>query len=224
MASADEPDPNPANNTDDDGNHGRTGPSADGSLVKTWTTAGPFAAGQSVSYTLRVANAGPSTATNIDVTDTPSNLTITSVSGSGCVALPCTIASLSPGADTTIDVAATIDVAGGFDNAATSTAVEPDPNPANNTDDDGNGGTVAGAPEVDLAITKTSSLDELPVGEAFAFTLVIVNNGPDTATNVTLVDPLPTNFQLSSTTTTQGSCTGTTTVSAPSARCWRAPR
>src|SRR5205807_4223161 len=140
-ATAAEFDPISSNNTDNTGNGGVTGVSADVSVVKTLTTAGPFTAGQSISYTLVVANAGPSTATNIQVTDTPTNLSITTVSGGGCAALPCTIASLASGANVTINVTATITAAGAFDNSATVSATEPDPNPGNNTDNTGNGGT-----------------------------------------------------------------------------------
>src|SRR5207245_1619900 len=131
--------------------------SADVSLVKTLATSGPFTAGQSIAYTLLVANAGPSTATSIQVTDTPTNPTITNVSGGGCAALPCTIPSLASGANTTINVTATINAAGAFDNSATATPAESDPNLANNTDNTGNGGSAAAASGVDLAITKTAS-------------------------------------------------------------------
>src|SRR5258707_7426339 len=79
-----ESDPTLANNTDSTGNGGTAAPSADVSLVKTLVTSGPFTAGESISYTLVVANAGPSTATSIQVTDTPTNMTITNVAGGGC--------------------------------------------------------------------------------------------------------------------------------------------
>src|SRR5256885_11163760 len=42
-----------------------------------YTTLFRSAIGQSISYTLFVANAGPSTATSVNVTDTPANLNIT---------------------------------------------------------------------------------------------------------------------------------------------------
>src|SRR5260221_562314 len=109
-----ETDPNLANNTDSTGNGGTAAALVDVSIVKTLVTAGPYSAGQSLSYTLVVANAGPSTATSIQVTDTPTNLTITNVSGSGCAALPCTIPSLASGANTTINVAAHLTPAGFF--------------------------------------------------------------------------------------------------------------
>src|SRR5438132_5820698 len=128
--------PQPSNGT-------RTPASADVSLDKTLTTSGPFTPGQSLTYTLVVANAGPSTATNIQVTDTPTNLNITNVSGGGCAALPCAIASLASGSNVTITVTATITAAGAFDNSATATASESDPSPSNNTDNTGNGGTTS---------------------------------------------------------------------------------
>ena len=124
-------------------NDSRTVPlstSADVSLVKTLTTSSPYITGQSITYTLVVANGGPSTATAIQVTDTPTNLTITNVSGGGCAALPCTIGSLASGANLTITVTATINAAGAFDNSATATAAQVDPNPSINTDSTGNGG------------------------------------------------------------------------------------
>jgi uncharacterized repeat protein (TIGR01451 family) len=208
-AFADEPDPNTVNNTDDTENNGIVGVSADVSLVKRLATASPFGMGQAVTYTLLIHNAGPSTATNIDVTDTPSNLSISSVTGA-CAVLPCTIATLAVGADATITVVATINALGAFDNSATALADEPDPNTNNNTDSTENNGVAT--PVVDLVVTKTSSAPLLFVGQTFHYTVVVTNNGPDTATAVVLTDPLPAHFALSSATTTQGTCTGTTTV------------
>ena len=211
--SASEADPNLGNNDDDSGNGGLTGISADVSIVKTLTTAGPFTAGDSIVYTLFVANAGPSPATSVLVTDTPSNLTITGVSGGGCAALPCTIPTLAVGADVTITVTATIDATGAFDNSASVSATEPDPNLANNDDDTGNGGTATPVVlEADLEITKTASTTTVVLGQTFSYTLVVENHGPSAATGVTVSDPLPSNFTLVSATSTQGSCSGTTTV------------
>src|SRR5690606_4948277 len=182
-ASADEDDPDDSNNEDDDG--GSTDPSADLSLVKTLTTVGPFTVGQTVSFDIVVSNAGPSTATNVAVSDTPSNLTITGVSGA-CAALPCSIASIASGADATITVTATIDADGAFSNAATASADEDDPDDSNNEDDDG-GST---DPSADLSIDKQGpSLFE--PGTDISFTIVVTNNGPDTALNTVLDDPTP---------------------------------
>jgi uncharacterized repeat protein (TIGR01451 family) len=165
------------------------GASADVSIVKTLVTAGPYIPGQSIVYTLVVANAGPSTATSIQVTDTPSNLTITNVSGSGCVALPCTIPSLTPGANTTINVTATINAAGVFDNSASAFAVEFDPNLANNTDNAGNNGTAS--PIADLSITKTDGVTTVTAGSVVTYTIVAGNAGPNDALGATVSDTLP---------------------------------
>ena len=205
-AMPDETDSNPANNTDNDGS--ATGTGADLSLVKTLDTAGPYAAGQSVQYTILISNAGPATATGIDVTDTPTNLTITNVSGA-CASLPCVIASLNAGANTSITVTATIDAAGAFDNSATATPDETDPTPANNTD---SVGATTGPASADLEVEKSTTDAQVQVGDSFSYVIVVTNNGPSLATNVSVSDPLPSNFSLSSATATQGSCSGTTTV------------
>src|SRR6266545_6204233 len=57
-------DATPGNDT---GNGGITAASADISLDKSLDTAGPYVTNQSISYTITVANAGPSTATDIQV-------------------------------------------------------------------------------------------------------------------------------------------------------------
>lgn len=205
-ASADQPDPDPTSNTDNLGNGGVAAAGADVSIVKTLTTAGPYSAGQSVTYTLDVANAGPSPATSVAVTDAPANLIVTSVSGGGCAALPCTIPSLAAGAGVTITLTATIDVPGPFDNAAAVDADEPDPDPADNGDATGNGG-VAGVPlGGDLELTKTASTAALTPGETFDYILTVENHGPVTANNVVVSDPLPAGFTFISATPTQGTC------------------
>jgi uncharacterized repeat protein (TIGR01451 family) len=180
-------DPNPANNSATDSDPVTL--SADVSMVKTLVTTGPFFALQPVQYTLLVGNAGPSTATSVQVTDTPANLTITNVSGGGCAALPCTIASLSAGASVTITVTATINAAGAFDNAAGAFAAEPDPNPANNTDNTGNGG--AAVASADLAVTKTNGVTSVTPGTAVTYTITASNAGPSSVAGATVSDTLP---------------------------------
>jgi uncharacterized repeat protein (TIGR01451 family) len=195
-ASAAQPDPDPTNNTDDTGNGGGTIAPADVSISKTLVTGGPYLVGQLLTYTLVVANAGPSTATNVQVTDTPVNLTITNVSGGGCTVLPCTIASLAAGANVTITVAAVINAAGAFDNIATVTANEFDPNPANNTDSDGNGGTASAVADVSINKTLVTAAP-YTVGQTLVWTLIVANAGPSTATNVQVTDT-PTNVTITS--------------------------
>ncbi|MCC6594102.1 MAG: DUF11 domain-containing protein, partial [Xanthomonadales bacterium] len=186
-----EHDPTPGNNTDNTGNGGNAAASADVRVVKTLDTAGPYVAGQTVSYTLQVFNDGPSAATNVQVTDVPTNLTITNVSGA-CAALPCTIATLASGAGATITVTATITASGAFDNSATATGAENDPTPGNNTDDTGNGG-VSFIPSLSLDKSAGAPVDVngngiTDAGDTIAYTFVVTNTGGVPLTAVVVND------------------------------------
>lgn len=48
-------------------------------------------------------------------------------------------------------------------------------------------------PSADLSITKVASPTSVAVGNSFTYTLTVTNNGPDTANQVVVTDPLPTN-------------------------------
>ncbi|WP_405220880.1 hypothetical protein [Dokdonia sp. Asnod1-B02] len=126
---------------------------SDVSIDKVLVDSSPYLVGDAVTYILTVSNAGPDGATNVVVTDIPENLTITNVSGGGCTAFPCTIASIAAGVanDVTITVTATIDSEGAFSNGATVEADQDDPNTANNQDlstDANNQGAVPSVPPV----------------------------------------------------------------------------
>jgi len=64
----------------------------------------------------------------------------------------------------------------------------------------------------DLALTKIDNPDPAASGGDLLYTLLITNNGPNTATGVTVTDVLPGSVTLQSATPSQGSCSGTTTV------------
>ncbi|MDX1582793.1 MAG: IPTL-CTERM sorting domain-containing protein [Thermoanaerobaculia bacterium] len=63
------------------------------------------------------------------------------------------------------------------------------------------------APSADVAIAKSDSPDPVVVGETLTYTLTARNNGPNTATDVTVVDTLPSSVTFESVNTTTGSCT-----------------
>jgi uncharacterized repeat protein (TIGR01451 family) len=65
---------------------------------------------------------------------------------------------------------------------------------------------------VDLAVAKTASPNPGQVGLSLTYRIVATNNGPATATNVSVVDNLPAGVTFSSSNTSQGSCSGTSTV------------
>ena len=71
---------------------------------------------------------------------------------------------------------------------------------------------IAAASTVDVGIVKTAASVTPVMAQPLDYTLVVTNHGPITATGVTVSDPLPANFAFVSATSTQGSCSGTTTV------------
>jgi uncharacterized repeat protein (TIGR01451 family) len=64
----------------------------------------------------------------------------------------------------------------------------------------------------DLAITKVDSADPSRAGRDLTYTLTVTNNGPNPATGVTVTDTLPSGLSARSSSASQGSCSGTTTV------------
>jgi uncharacterized repeat protein (TIGR01451 family) len=113
-------------------------PRADLSITKT----GPASANASntITYTLSVSNAGPSTASAVSVSDTlPAGATLLSASGSGwscsgASTVTCTLASLAVGAASDIVIALTAPAVGGaISNQASVSSAISDANTGNNT-------------------------------------------------------------------------------------------
>jgi uncharacterized repeat protein (TIGR01451 family) len=61
-------------------------------------------------------------------------------------------------------------------------------------------------PSADLAVTQTDSPDPAHVGQSLTYAVRVRNNGPSTATGVSLNDQLPKNAGFGSVSSTQGSC------------------
>ena len=131
-------------------------------------------------------------------------------SGSGEGQTPLGVSSfgVNPGGDTNFEVsfsAATVP-AGSF---LTATATDS----GNNTSEFSACAQVAAdAGTADLSITKQDSPDPVTVGSPLTYTIGVANLGPDAGTNVTVTDTLPASVTLVSATASQGSCSGTTTV------------
>ena len=70
------------------------------------------------------------------------------------------------------------------------------------------------APEggTDLSITKSDLPDPVVTGNNLTYTLVVRNNGPSSATGLTVTDTLPVGVTLFSSFATQGTCNGTSVV------------
>jgi uncharacterized repeat protein (TIGR01451 family)/fimbrial isopeptide formation D2 family protein len=175
---------------------------ADLSIAKTHSGVGTV--GEDVVFTLQVANAGPSTAREVTVSDTlPDGLGFVSFDADGwtCAAtgqqLDCALNSTlaagsvaEPLAAPPIRVTVTV-LAGAFpqvDNTATVTAETPDPDDSDNSSTD----TLYVDPRVDLSITKTHSPEELRVGEQATYTLTVTNAGPTADPGpIVVTDDLP---------------------------------
>ena len=67
-------------------------------------------------------------------------------------------------------------------------------------------------PTTDLAITKSASPNPATVGSNLTYTLTVTNNGPSSATGVTTSDTLPGSVTFVSLSASQGTCSGTATV------------
>ena len=155
----------------------------------------PVIAGQSLTYTLTVANLGPSQATAVSVIDTlPAGVAFVSATpGNGCTetqgVVTCNLADLAVDGSTQVSIGTIVDptIRGTLTNSATVTGNKPDSNPANNT-------TTTQTPvetQVDLIVSQEVSPNPVIAGESLTYTLGVVNNGPSQATAVSMIDTLP---------------------------------
>ncbi|MEO8378394.1 MAG: C25 family cysteine peptidase [Acidobacteriota bacterium] len=196
----------------------------------------PVVAGESILYTQNVINNGVVPALNVVVTfPTPPNTTYTYIDepvGWDCSTYPlpgtptpgsagtitCTKASVAVGetASFPLTVSVALGTASGtiIPYTGTVSTTTTDSVPANNTSSVTT--LVAAATSADMAIVKTSSSNPIRTGANLVYSLQVTNNGPATATNVTVSDPLPANLTYVSNSTTKGTCAynaGTRTVS-----------
>lgn len=169
-------------------------PLADLSIVKT-ANPSPVHAGAQLIYTLVITNTGPSTATNIIVTDNvPACFSTPEYStNAGLTWNPWTssvnIGSLASGLSSTVLLRGTVCTNGtsSITNTATVSSDTDDPNLSNNTSTT----TTNITPVSDLAITKQTNPEPVAVGSQLTYTLVITNNGPSTANGIVLTNNIP---------------------------------
>lgn len=155
----------------------------------------PVAPGSTFSYDLLISNAGPSSASNLVVTDTlPASVSFVSVEGTGWSCgesggvVTCTLANLLPGDAPMITIETMApSAAATLLNTADVAASTPDPNTANNVDTE-NTNILAAA---DLAIVNWGDPGPVPAGAVVTYTLDVANAGPDAASAVTVIDDLP---------------------------------
>ncbi|MBA2543299.1 MAG: DUF11 domain-containing protein, partial [Deltaproteobacteria bacterium] len=155
----------------------------------------PVSAGATLTYTVGVTNNGPSTATNLSMSNTlPAGVTFVSAAGTGwsCAAagqtVSCTRASLASGAAPAITITSTAPAQGGsITDTATITTTTSDPVAGNNTAST----TTIVTASADLAIAVSDSPDPVAAGATLIYTIDVTNVGPSTADTLTMSNTLP---------------------------------
>jgi len=173
---------------------------ADLALTKNVATSG--VAGTAITWTLSVHNNGPSSATNVTITDTvPAGVSIQTVSmpGGSCTAgVPCdpthptvcTFGSLAASATSaTMTISATI-------LPRTTGVLHNDARVSSDTFDNNSSNDLAHTDtsvivQSSLSLTKTATPNPATAGTPLSYQITVSNGGPSTATDVSLSDPLP---------------------------------
>ena len=189
-------------------------PAADLSLTK--SAPATAQTGNQLTFTLVVANGGPSTATGVVVTDqlptglgfviaTPSQGNCSQSSG----VVTCNLGTINSGAGAQVAITTTVPnpLAGTrVTNTASVDGTEADPVSTNN-DDDAQVDIVSGAGSLaDLRVVKTITNGFARVGNNLTYRITVTNQGPDPATDVDVTDTLNQAVALVSVNTTRGTC------------------
>src|SRR5947208_4972380 len=160
--------------------------------------------GNNITYTIAVTNSGPNSATNAVMDDSiPPNTTFQSISvpaGWTCItpavngtgSVHCTNRNLTVQLQNfSLVVKVNSGTAPGstISNTATVSSDTPDSNSANNSSTTNTNVVAAGS--ADLAITKSDSPDPVGIGKDLSYTIVVTNNGPAAAANLSVTDSLP---------------------------------
>ncbi|HEY5595011.1 MAG TPA: DUF11 domain-containing protein, partial [Nitrospiria bacterium] len=178
----------------------------------------PVTAGNNLTYAITVTNNGPDAATNAIVIDgIPAGVTLVSASASqgscgGTSTVTCSLGTISNGAGATVTIVVAPASAGTVNNTVSVTSDASDPNPGNNSASSGSTAFAPAPPVADLAIALTDSPDPVTAGNNLTYTITVTNDGPDAATDAIVTDTLPAGVTFVSSSASQGSCSGTNTV------------
>jgi uncharacterized repeat protein (TIGR01451 family) len=177
----------------------------------------PVAAGGTLQYQFTVTNQGPDPATGVTLADVPATgLTGTSITPSqgSCVPGPpvsCNLGTIAAGQSAQVGITATVATSQGtLVSAASVASGVADPNPGNNSVTLSTP-IASSAPEgADLALTATPSAASVQQGMSVTIVYNMINNGPLTASAVSLSMPLADRVMVLSVNTSQGTCGATT--------------
>ncbi|MEA3239757.1 MAG: lamin tail domain-containing protein, partial [Candidatus Bipolaricaulota bacterium] len=186
--------------TDSDDSH-YFGAGADLSLVKSVDNAEPQE-GDTIVYTITLANDGPSVATGVQITDAlPAGLSYVSDNGGGAYDAGTgvwSVASLASGSSTSLAITATVDTgtAGSTitNTAEVTVAGQPDPDSTPNNhhpDEDDQSSIDLTVQSADLVVEKTVDNPTPSEGDTIVYTITLTNDGPSDASGITLSDTLP---------------------------------
>ncbi|MGD0758118.1 MAG: C25 family cysteine peptidase [Candidatus Sulfotelmatobacter sp.] len=217
-------DPNSANNSATATDVVAAAGQADLSMANT-PSVSSTAAGSNVTYTQVITNLGPAatTAATATLTETvPANMnfqsithpagwtcTTPAVGGTGtitCTAGAGTSIALNGTASFSLVMQVSASAPSGTNIPDTATASAGNVVPNLTTNNATATVLVANANSADMAIVKTATPNPVSQGETLTYTLVVTNNGPASATTVTVADTLPTAVTYLSVTTTTGTC------------------
>jgi len=184
------------------------------------TPSGSAVVGTPFTYTIEVTNVGSLTATNINLSDVlPVNQSFISAipsqgSCGGASNLTCSLGNLASSAKATVALTVVVNsLPGGFSpsvtNSASVTSGELDANTPNNT---ATANVYISAPITDLGVTGSATPSSPKINTNLTYTYNVKNNGPAAASGVVLTDTLPAGMSFVSAKATQGTCSGTSTV------------
>ncbi|KAA0263042.1 MAG: DUF11 domain-containing protein, partial [Chloroflexi bacterium] len=153
---------------------------------------------------------GPDAAENVVLNDTlPAGTSFnfaTITQGTCAIGFPllqCQIGTMDAGETVTLTVRVEPNAPGVITNNVSVASDTDDPDTSNNSDGED---TTVNALQADLSVAKSDDVDPITEGEPLTYTVVVTNNGPDAAENVTLNDTLPTGASFNFATITQGTC------------------
>jgi uncharacterized repeat protein (TIGR01451 family) len=197
---------------------------ADLSITKTAT---PTAAqGTNITYNISLTNNGPDPATGVSITDVlPANTTFVSTTQNTGPPYNCTNptvgtngtvtctnpATMASGTTVTFSIVVTVSASaplGTLNNTANATSTSADPTTPNTS----TAGTIITPGNADVSIVKTPAPGPYGTATNLTYTILVSNAGPTAAASVSVSDAIPAGTTFVSATPTQGSCSGTTTV------------
>ncbi|MDH3598539.1 MAG: DUF11 domain-containing protein [Candidatus Tectomicrobia bacterium] len=158
----------------------------------------PVTAGNDVTYTVVVSNAGPDAAQNVVLTDTlPAGVTFASAAPDqgtcnelgGVVTYD--LGAIPNGGSVNLIIVVTTTTEGALTNTASVASETTDPNAANNSASETTTVNPVSELMADLAVSKRDDPDPVAAGNSLTYTITVTNNGPDEAENVVVTDTLP---------------------------------